>query len=1388
MSLTGFRLNILNQSYIQISSRNKPFRGDGGAFATPFLPTDLGSNEFSLDEPRWMSKLKNTSNLPIELKRQIQELGWNEDDNAEEQEAFKKALTPLGLLPSLFLKDDNEDTNDADNPNIVVIRERGKVVDISKIITRRKRTATVHSFTAMFLTTVDLLMDDFAGVNNILRELIEQFLKDDPALFLRAFLNNLGKHKADSLKDTLTRIRYIISMQRKLPPGLTHILFNYLAGMLKWIVRENQPDGLKFMTLVHPILAELTLSTNDLSVRDLRKNKIEHLLVSTGKFWFTHEQPADMFPRYLSSEQHSFAVLNIPQQIFFVACLRISHIQFLINYLARFPREVYAVKKTLQDYEPMPVPGSKWETRQLMEKAYYPDLSRRKNRQSKHKQESLDTEDSQQHFDKEMLSLMRARIWLRFIDVLLNGLNKNYNDHDELERILQGVNTIMTEHGHDFGIIGQILILYTRVVTKFKRLFKSNRGYIIFLPALFKVFCESEANSQITSAITFAWCRFYAVHEEAFVFQMLGALVPNILMVYGKSDEVGHWMIENLFKLMQAMDNPPHLGSAPDTLGLQLQVELDDHERSIQDRIDTASSQVSSALSVSIFKPLARGVTAPISQMEISTYNNRPFKLEDFIKLFLTVIAYDPGSLRAEQFVKVFTFLIPFFLEQSHLKSMMHEGVSALVNVFVKFSKSVKSVVTTNSHTTSGEYQGISSSDSRLPGSNNAANAGSKAESAQNAYGKQWQQNDRFTIKQEFITLVHKYMKHGGTLSEVSHEKMAQIIRIVLRDYRNIKGLTVKTDWIKDYLVVSMYSMVDTRNYAKSLKKVLSEIYAQYRVQWKTVDASDLYEGLAIMLEQGQGKVIMMNDLAGLVKEKFVSFGLTMATLTDWQNNTKGQVRFCNSLVRLIIAILENSSQDVFAEIERQVPSVELIGRVIIPLCLQYNLQWEYSTVGISSASELNSANNWTRLLNFIAGVCSHTSLLKSKPSGFSLSQFTTAMGQTNIEDEVDMSDFPEAKDGKQTPQSVAVLFSLSLIAIKIILVRSHNTFNDLKGSWSQIAFFIRNTLVFGQTLKLLKAKVGRSDSYNLASPSDVLSPGMPSPSFFSPLGLSSPGASPYLSSNNPSLSPDLRANFSSNAPLGTGTIYDFTTWRFLEFVVCFRTPLFVLLKDFIHEKLGQMGPNVGSYRNSLYSPRASFNFSQSENTRWKSWGAEHSSVNTSGDGHSNANASAHSIVIPKLNVEDTGGIDSETLPTFGLGLHKSNSSTSPGHIAHSPTGYSETDSSSPRSPTANPFYKQQQHMPPGADVSKENILHLLQAETITSVVNVQVAVGFKPALPWIAMDSRDRTKPWNKKEAVARMANEWQLLLQLLTETDPLVNKANNNESSANISASPLV
>lgn len=1453
-SLSAFRFNVLSQEYIPISNRRRPFRGDGGAFSTPFVPTDLGSNQFTLDEPRWMAKLKNASNFPIELKRQIQELGWDDDDNGEEHEALKKVLTPLALLPSLFLEEEEERMNEDENAGLVAAKQNGKAIDISKIITRRKRATTIQSLTISFLSMVDLLNDDYGGASNALRELLEYFLRDDPALFLRAFLSDLGKFKLERHKDMLTRVRYLVSMQHKLPPGFTHILFNYLAGMLKWLMRENKKkkDGLVLMTLIHPILAELTLSTNDLSIRDLRKNKIEHLLVSTGRFWFTHEQPADLFPRYLSNSHTTpFTVLDIPPEIFSVAMLRISHIQFLTNYLARYPREVYAVKKTLQDYEPTPIPGTKKEPKWTTEETYYPDIDRRKRRATnsyiyKGDQETLYNgptvadrgedhdctirQPSQQKTDTEALSALRARIWLRFVDNLLNGLNKNYNDRDELERMLQGTNAIITEHDRDFGIIGQALILYTRVVTRFKRLFISNRGYTTFLPALFKVFCEVDCFPQVRSAIIFAWCRFYAVHEESFVFQMLGTLVPTILGAFGKSNELGSWMVDNLFVLMQAMHDPPHLGATSDVLGLQLQVELDDHERSIQERIDAASNPMAIPLSTAILKPLARSVTTPIAPLDISNYNNRSFELGNFVKLFLTIIAYDAGSLRAEQFVKLFRHMMSRFHRLPLLKDLVDEGMAALVDVFAKFSKHAKVALgTANPPAASSGMD----SDTRVPGS------GSRTESAQHAYGKQWQQNDKLTVRMEFVLLVHEYLKYDGVLSEVCHEKMAFIIRTVMRDYGNIKGITFRTDWLKDYLIDCLHSMADTRNYTKSFKKLLHQINSQYRSQWKTTDASDLYEGLALLLEQGQGKPVNMHDIAGTLNEKFVPFGLTVATRFNWENDAAGFNRFCNALVRLIIAVMENSTQDVLGEIEQLAPTPGLIAHIIIPICLQYNLQWDCDSSSSSMSGKFrpDPTANWTRLLNYISRACSQASLLKSKSSGFSLSHLTQSMGQTTNPDGIDAADFPDIKDGKQTPQSVALLFSLSFVAMKIILVRGSNSFNKLKGSWVQVAFFIKSALVFGQTLKFLKPKSGRSTP-NM--------PTTPATGSLSPGGPLSPGIANWTNS-----SPDGKTAFSFTAPLSTGTIYDFTTWRFLEFAVCYRCPLHVFLKDFIHEKLLDMGGASGTNRSSVYapppltpSPRVSINFGNSSSAyspptfakdtnsaRWKSWGGG-SSVSQPQRGSTTHQPSSSIGIIPQLNVQDTDALSiqmPDASPTNGLGLHMPSNMSSAQHIPPVPgspslsvylaSEFSDVDGSVPSSSAAaagggnsslhSPKQQQTKSRPsssisvPGQmlfnsmnrDNATSTVLHVLHAESITSIVHVQIAMGFKPALPWMAANKREQLKPWSQRASVAKLASEWQLLLQLYAETDLSLaktsshnNNNNNNASNTNIANTPLI
>ena len=65
---------------------------------------------------------------------------------------------------------------------------------------------------------------------------------------------------------------------------------------------------------------------------------------------------------------------------------------------------------------------------------------------------------------------------------------------------------------------------------RFRRMFTSGGGYTAFMPAIIKVYAESELNQGIRAAIEYAVGRFYSLHQEAFVFQSLDA-VSHIAMM-----------------------------------------------------------------------------------------------------------------------------------------------------------------------------------------------------------------------------------------------------------------------------------------------------------------------------------------------------------------------------------------------------------------------------------------------------------------------------------------------------------------------------------------------------------------------------------------------------------------------------------------------------------------------------------------------------------------------------------------------------------------------------------------------------------------------------------------------------------------------------------------
>ncbi|CAM0142871.1 unnamed protein product [Umbelopsis sp. WA50703] len=1391
-SLFGYRFNILTQNYIPVTSRRLPFRSGAGAVSTPFVLTDLGNSKFTLDEPRWMSKFKHSSNFPVEIKRQIQGLGWDENEQSEEHDNFVRELTPLAILPLFYLDEEEEAANEAaesktasnqvlNNPRNPAKSSKGG----GKAPLSKRRAATVPALSVASLSMVDLLDDLNGGIFNNTRELISYFLRDDPSMFLRIFLGDLSKAKLGRQKEILTRLRMLVNMQAKLPPAFAHQLFNFLAGMLKWYAKEGKEQSLGFMNLVHPLLAELIFSMNDLATRDLRKNKIEYLLASTGHFWFKNEQPISMFPRYLQQPETILDLLEIPVDIFRVTLLRISHYQFLTNFLIRFPREVYAVKKTMTQYEPLPtldaIDGRPYHEKFPEDNEYYfPVIKMRKFQKPATGTGDVTTpqiqgppesaldgrrRNSKRAEHLQMLSALRARAWLKFVDTLLSGLNKNYNDRDELERILTGVNSIVISHHQDFELLGQALTLFTRVASKFKRLFSSNRGYSIILPPLFKVFCESE-DVPLRSAIIFVVCRFVAIHEEAFVFQMLGCLVPLILSAEKKSVALGKCMSDNLFELLKCMSSPPRLGATSDVLGVQLQFELDEHGRLVQQQIDNANNPIAVPLSKSILKPLARSMTAPIVAMGGSNVLEKTFAMEDSVKLFLTIIAYDSGALRAEQFAIMFRHLLVHFMHIPSLSELIEEGISALINVFFRFARTARPSTSVSSAFFSG---GMSQQEEEPPSyfrddvNDRIFVAKALPEHSSRGPGKNWLQNDRLTIKKEFVRLISEYHRLGGTLNHYFHQRVAQIIKLVIKDSGTIRGLVCPTNWIRDYIVHAMLPIGNDPDGSKILNYMLQNIYSQFRPQWRFVDAADLYDGLATVLEKCDANYIIISGVSPIAIEKFVSFGLSIAVRHDWEpENLAMQKRFHQSLVRLILALMEYTSHDVLQELEKHIPSASLIGVIIIPICLQYNLKSDYNNLRAPAQRQkpLDAAKNWKRLLDIVMRACGRANMGKNKAGGFSLSALTNTATQND--NQVNDEPLPEEDPAISASSMFKVTFVISFTALKIILLRGGSAFDDAKKFWLQIASFIQQSLYLGESLAVTKSRRAGSGAVP-ASPQFPPSPDTHSPDAYKSHYSNStegPGDHHSVCSGN-ILATD------SNVP------FNYARWTFLEFAVSYKQPLILYMRTFIHQKLYEesqlhnrsYSPRGGEFARHTRSPPMSAPVDGGSNQiqRWKSWGGPSPSTPEfkSSSSYLSASDAEQDHIIP-ISLPSPGSPRSPT-STSNPGLSPSAANLQPGspftlspltpevpdhhhHGGHRRLSHASTGNSSTYS-----------HITLAHTDSNSRAAHM-QTQTLASLANLQRFMGYQVTN---TIETSPQLMAWSKPYALQRLINEWRFVSQ---------------------------
>ncbi|CAG8805194.1 24565_t:CDS:2, partial [Racocetra persica] len=215
-SLFGHRNQLLTQPYVSEPGRKRPFRAQ--APAIPFVPAELGSQEM-MYEPYRIPKMTTQDTLTADVRKIIQELSWEEDDNIDDH--IKRIKTPISALPTFYL--DEEEFKAEEEMSFQMAHEKAMSIRISgnplqknnmQLTNASKRRAiSIPILSSFSLRLVDLLDDAHGGVCNLTKELITYFLRDDPHLFLRIFFSDLGTSNFDTQKELISRIRFLISMQ-----------------------------------------------------------------------------------------------------------------------------------------------------------------------------------------------------------------------------------------------------------------------------------------------------------------------------------------------------------------------------------------------------------------------------------------------------------------------------------------------------------------------------------------------------------------------------------------------------------------------------------------------------------------------------------------------------------------------------------------------------------------------------------------------------------------------------------------------------------------------------------------------------------------------------------------------------------------------------------------------------------------------------------------------------------------------------------------------------------------------------------------------------------------------------------------------------------------------
>ncbi|KAG2154177.1 uncharacterized protein EDB93DRAFT_1269271 [Suillus bovinus] len=928
--LVNMRFQILSQPFLSDRDHRRPFKLARDPL--PFVPTDIGSSLFVLEQED-----DGNEDMPKELRKHLAEVGWLDEKRPTDQKR-EWVRTPLSLLPST-LQDRNASSAERlqssplSSPASTPTKPRSNsdVSDdhLSRLSSNptsrgiKRRAVFVPALGTIFPQLVSLTLDSCIDVSCAARVSVMDLLRHEPALLIRPILDLLASNHEEA---ATTAIRGLLHLNQHLPPAMAHYTFNHLAGYLKFLAREvTSTDALRNFALAAALLSNLVTQVSEMSIREIRRAKMDWFLIPSGSLWFTASSPSGpMFPKALPLSESPF---EIPPSLISITMIRVNQNQLFLSMLKRHSQDVRVIRKTM---EHILLPSTDALSTRSLE---LPDFVPRQLFAQRDGPESILT----------TLSLILSRSHLLLIAQIFRSMSRHLSDRSELIIFIDGLNRILLRHGDDIGIVSQSLIALMVASARFRRLFTSGGGYSLFMLSVMKVYTEQEHHRGIQQAIEYAISRFYAIHPQSFVFQTLDIVVHALLEPTCNSS----WLAKSVFRMLSSLNRNNPAG--PDASGIRNMNRLQEKEALM---VTTADEKPQA------FMAAIRRVGSQDSQELIISlpeeYETRSFDMDNLVRLLLTVIGHDPAIARAQNFLSLLKLLTPALYNASRsARSVLRDGIDAVGTIILRTAAKAKLPELLTMQSVGGLTTEISQEEAVL---------------ADKLHKKAKAPSDLTTMRIEYLGLALAFVTAGGQLPHTATEKIFDIARILLREASHTEDEVV--DFLCQYSKASLVERIPSSKEAIGLLENLAPIMSAYASANKF---AGIYEAISHLISSNQfTNDIMFSDL---VVTQICRGGLE--SQAAWSSEYKG-----SSMVSLLATAISFRKADVIAEIEKQSPSHKFLSGVIFKLVLSLETSASASPMEDHDAW-LRAARTsaWLRLLSYVMAACENPGRLRQSTS-----------------------------------------------------------------------------------------------------------------------------------------------------------------------------------------------------------------------------------------------------------------------------------------------------------------------------------------------------------------------------------------------------------------------